>query len=90
VPLLGLLAVSLRTRWRPLAELRELVLAHLGPLLRDCTLLDLVVIAAGAGFGEEVLFRGFLQVALTGWLPVWGALVAASVLFGLVHALTRA
>jgi hypothetical protein len=90
VPLLGLLAVSLRSAWGPLAELRELVLAHLGPLVRDCSVLDLALIAAAAGFGEEVLFRGFLQVALTGWLPAWGALVVAAVLFGMVHALTRA
>lgn len=47
------------------------------PLLREATVVDVIVLAAVAGFSEELLFRGMLQ-------PRMG-LVAASVLFGLLH-----
>jgi membrane protease YdiL (CAAX protease family) len=47
------------------------------PLLREATVLDIIFIAAVAGFSEELLFRGMLQ-------PRMG-LVAASALFGLLH-----
>ncbi|HEV3237849.1 MAG TPA: CPBP family intramembrane glutamic endopeptidase, partial [Gemmataceae bacterium] len=40
------------------------------------------------GIGEEMLFRGFTQAALATWLGIWWALVLASVLFGLLHAIT--
>ena len=47
------------------------------PLLREATVIDIVVLAAVAGFSEELLFRGILQ-------PRMG-LVASSLLFGLLH-----
>jgi hypothetical protein len=47
--------------------------------------LQLALLAALAGIGEELLFRGVLQVGLARVLPDAGALVAASALFGLVH-----
>lgn len=34
---------------------------------------------------EEILFRGYLQQALKGFLPTWSAVVATAVLFGLIH-----
>jgi membrane protease YdiL (CAAX protease family) len=49
----------------------------------------LVVVAAAAGVGEELLFRGLVQAGLSRLLgPVsgpWIALAAASVLFGVCH-----
>ena len=47
------------------------------PLLREATVIDIVVLAAIAGFSEELFFRGMLQ-------PRMG-LVASSLLFGLLH-----
>ena len=41
-----------------------------------------------AGIGEELLFRGVVQALLERWLGPWIALGVASILFGLVHALT--
>jgi membrane protease YdiL (CAAX protease family) len=35
-----------------------------------------------------MLFRGVLQQAFGNWLPVWGAIAAAALLFGLLHAVT--
>ncbi len=50
------------------------------------------LIAAAAGLGEELLFRGLLQHGLAGWLaPPWGvwiALLAASLAFGCCHLLS--
>lgn len=41
--------------------------------------------AIAAPLFEEVLFRGFLLPSLTRYLPVWGAIIASSVLFALAH-----
>lgn len=43
-----------------------------------------------AGFGEELLFRGVLQAWLTGSMGPWPALGLAAVVFGLMHAVSRA
>jgi membrane protease YdiL (CAAX protease family) len=47
------------------------------PMLRQTTWVDIVILAALAGFAEELLFRGLLQ-------PRMG-LIASSLLFGLLH-----
>ncbi len=47
------------------------------PLLREATVVDIIILAAVAGFSEELLFRGMLQ-------PRMG-LIASSLLFGLLH-----
>jgi len=51
--------------------------------------LQLLVISALAGIGEEALFRGVVQAAIGQWsgLP-WLGLLVASVLFGLAHMIT--
>jgi membrane protease YdiL (CAAX protease family) len=51
------------------------------PLVREATLGELLLGAAMAGFSEELLFRGLLQ-------PLVG-LVAASLVFGLLHGPSR-
>jgi len=86
-------ALVLMTRWPvgPFAELEDVVRRAIVPLFRSCTLLDLAVISALAGLGEELLFRGVVQAGLeraSG--STWLALVAASVLFGLAHPITPA
>lgn len=45
----------------------------------------LFAIAIAAPVVEELLFRGFLQNALTKYVPVWGAIILSSFLFALVH-----
>lgn len=55
----------------------------------NATLAQLATVALLAGVGEELLFRGCLQSLLGRWtMPVVGV-VAASVLFGFAHALSR-
>ena len=58
------------------------------PLFARCSYLELAVIALLAGVGEEALFRGVIQGALTPWLTPTGGVLAASVLFGLGHLIT--
>ncbi len=41
--------------------------------------------AIAAPLFEELLFRGFLLPSLTRYLPVWGAILASSLLFAVAH-----
>jgi membrane protease YdiL (CAAX protease family) len=86
IPLLLGLAWILNAESEPLKRLVALVLEHLGPLLAGRSATQLLLLAALAGVGEELLFRGVLQAGLTRVLPSVGALIAASLLFGLAHA----
>ena len=81
----------------PLADLKQVVDEMLVPLFRNVSLVGLVVIAVMAGVGEEMLFRGLLQGGLADALrdrmgqqaAVWTALAAASLVFGLMHPITK-
>lgn len=44
-----------------------------------------VTAAIAAPIFEEILFRGFLLPSLTRYLPVWGAIMASSLLFAIAH-----
>jgi membrane protease YdiL (CAAX protease family) len=86
-PVLGFLAMW---RWPlgPLARLKRLSQEFVGPLFAPLSLAELALVAAAAGWGEELLFRGWLQAAATDWLgPAWGWAIAC-VLFGLMHPLS--
>lgn len=89
VPLFVVLWISLGLDWKPLAELRQLVRELLGPHLVDCKWLDVVLISLSAGIAEEALFRGVLQSAMLPYLGAPLAVLIASVLFGLVHAVSK-
>jgi membrane protease YdiL (CAAX protease family) len=67
--------------------LRGLVVELLGQPLSLCTWYDLLLVAALAGFGEELLFRGVLQPWIGRGHPLAG-LIGANLIFGLLHALT--
>jgi uncharacterized protein len=87
-PVLGLawLVVSQRG---PIRDLLDLVVDQIGPFLVPLSAAELALLAAVAGFSEEILFRGVLQVGLTEWLSPGGALLATSIVFGLVHFASR-
>ncbi len=57
-----------------------------GPLFSDITVLSVVAIVILAPICEEVIFRGILHKALRTVMPVWGALLVSSAIFGTVHA----
>jgi membrane protease YdiL (CAAX protease family) len=88
VPLLLGLRWSLHSRWPTIARLVDFVQEHLRPLFLGCSMGQLVTLALLAGVAEEALFRGVIQPGLSRWLSSGGGLIAASVLFGLVHFLT--
>jgi membrane protease YdiL (CAAX protease family) len=90
VPLvLGLLAID----WLPSKSLKQLdtfVRQSLVPLFRGLSLGEIFVIAALAGIGEEMLFRGVAQA----WMAHVTdssliGLILASITFGLAHPLSR-
>lgn len=86
-PLLAGLWLALRSSWRPLARFRQRMDEILAIFSR-CTVLDLALISALAGIGEEALFRGVMQPALAGVAGLPAALLITSVVFGLAHFLS--
>jgi membrane protease YdiL (CAAX protease family) len=93
LPLLAFFAVSWRSPRRELREIRsrlERLLPRLIGGLGVSWWLGVVVLALAAGIGEELLFRGFLQGSLEHMLGATLGLLAAGLVFGLVHAITPA
>jgi len=85
--LLGLVVLT----WLPIPALRRMthLFDEIGrPFFTPYTILDLGVLSLLTGFGEEMLFRGVIQGAVAHKFGIWVALAGASVLFGLMHALT--
>jgi membrane protease YdiL (CAAX protease family) len=90
--LLGFVAL-----WRSpridLREIRETLERLLPRLLGDADgtrWLRVLAVSIAAGVGEEILFRGFLQGSLEHALGPVGGIIAASVVFGLAHAISPA
>jgi membrane protease YdiL (CAAX protease family) len=81
----------------PFAGLKQVVDDMIVPMFRGVTIPQFFVIAAVAGVGEEMLFRGLLQGGLEHLLKArmdattaaWTALLVASAIFGLMHPITR-
>jgi len=71
-------------------QLRDLIRFGLMKWLGNAGPAALAALAIMAGIGEELLFRGVLQGGLENPLGTWWALLIASLLFGLAHALTPA
>ena len=92
VPMIAMLLVIDRWPIGPLEDLKRFVSELVVPLFAPLNLLQLALISALAGIGEEMLFRGVLQDLLaqriggTGGLVV--GLLAGSVVFGVCHWLT--
>ncbi|MCC7086344.1 MAG: CPBP family intramembrane metalloprotease [Pirellulales bacterium] len=84
---LGLLVIR-RAQVGPLARLNNVVDELLVPLFADCTSAQLAGIAAMAGIGEELLFRGVLQPLLVEFLGSVAGIAITSFVFGLLHAVT--
>jgi membrane protease YdiL (CAAX protease family) len=89
LPLVGVFFVVIRWPVGPLARIKHFSEHILRPILRSCTVIDLLGISVLAGLGEEMFFRGAVQGSLQHWIPVWLAVVISSVFFGLMHAVTR-
>jgi membrane protease YdiL (CAAX protease family) len=88
LPLLLLFWLCLRLPAAPLRRIRDIVEKFIRPLFADCSLAELASLSLLAGVGEELLFRGVLQELLCGWWGLGAGLATASLVFGLLHALT--
>jgi membrane protease YdiL (CAAX protease family) len=89
VPLLPALGWFSHSQWGPLRRLMAEVDEFIAPLFARSSLVELTAIALLAGLGEELLFRGLIQAGLTELAGTGVALIAASLLFGLLHWVTR-
>jgi len=78
VPMLGAFFLS--------GDIRDVVVRLLGPALAECRWYDLVLLATLAGLGEELLFRGTVELYFEGW-HLWGGMLLTNVLFGAAHSL---
>lgn len=88
LPLFLLFLISEQLKVPALRRIKTLLLETLCPQLYQHHWTDLLILSTIAGISEELLFRGLLQP----WLErSWGmptGLIASSLLFGLVHAVT--
>ncbi|MBS3963285.1 MAG: CPBP family intramembrane metalloprotease [Methylomonas sp.] len=71
-----------------LQTIRRLLLETLGSRLHQRHWADLLVLAAIAGFSEELLFRGSLQPWLERLFEPTGGLIVSNLVFALAHAVT--
>lgn len=73
---------------KPIAKLMAPLLRQIVKIYPAFTLTQILIISALAGFGEELLMRGILQVFITEHLGVFLGILIASLVFGLLHFLS--
>jgi len=89
LPMVVGLVLLTRSRWSPLADLRQQVESLVRELFFHSSWAELAMISLAAGVGEELLFRGALQPLVAGWTnPVVGV-VLVGVIFGALHAVSK-
>ena len=94
LPLVLIVWLCVRSGWKPFQDMLRLVDEVVLPLFQPCRLWELAAIAAFAGLGEEMLFRGVIQnVIADQFIEPIGATIGclgAALLFGLLHWATPA
>jgi len=85
IPLILMFVAMLRWPVGPLRWSKKFFDTEVAPLLASSTWWEIAMMSVSAAVGEEMLFRGVLQPALSGWLGVPGGLVVTSLLFGLLQ-----
>ena len=92
LPPLGLFWLCMKMPLGPLQTIARILDEILIPLFLECGPMQLLVIAALAGMGEEMLFRGVIQAAVAqqigGTAGIALGLLIAAILFGLLHPIT--
>ncbi len=81
-------ALDATRRRGALGRLNAVVDEFLVPLFAGVSWPKLALVSLLAGVGEELFFRGVIQPVLIGWMGIAAGLLAASVVFGLLHAIT--
>lgn len=90
LPPLAVVYLIRRSRWDSLRSLVDSARDLVRQFFSQLTFPQSVALAAAAGFGEELLFRGLLQSFLAARIGLIGALLVTSVVFGLLHFVTKA
>ena len=92
-PILVVMMAAYRWPLGPLRSVREVTSRQLIPLFDGLSVAEKAAVSIAAGLGEELLFRGLLQTAISDWIGgsqgVWIGLAVASVVFGICHWLNR-
>ncbi|WP_185957245.1 CPBP family intramembrane glutamic endopeptidase [Gracilimonas mengyeensis] len=69
----------------PVAESFGETVAQLRPIFKDIKVSHVLILSLTAGIGEEVLFRGFIQTWLSGFIGIELAILAGAIGFGMLH-----
>lgn len=88
IPAVCLFVWSLTSKWRPLTRIRGALESFARPVFAGWSNAQILVLSVIAGISEEVLFRSVVQGGLSGPAGAVGALLIASVLFGVAHMVT--
>jgi membrane protease YdiL (CAAX protease family) len=92
LPILGLFALCLLIPWKPFRRIEMIMRRTILPLFRECSLLEIALIAILAGLGEELLFRPIIQGGLAqSFAAPYGTIAGlclAAVIFAILHLMT--
>ena len=85
LPLVGALALLLRSDWTIVREMRLFIDTFVLPMFAGAYLWELALLCAAAGVGEELLFRGVLQPVCVKYVGLYAGVLLVNVLFSLLH-----
>ena len=85
IPLAIFLVWFSRTKIPLFADFRQSQIEFFADSNFKFTRSRIIIMSLAAGFGEEILFRGFLQVWLSQFIPAISAVLIAGIVFGLLH-----
>ncbi len=88
LPLLAGFWWAVHSRRPAMRRLRHWMQWLVDELFAQSGLAPLALVAALAGVGEELLFRGVVQWSVGHWTTPWVGLAVASLAFGALHALS--
>ncbi|HEY3391731.1 MAG TPA: CPBP family intramembrane glutamic endopeptidase [Lacipirellulaceae bacterium] len=89
LPMLAVFLWLVHSSWTQIRELRRQVEWLIAEMFSEASAAQFALIAVLAGVGEELLFRGVLQSLIGQWTTPMVGLCITSLLFGLVHALSK-
>lgn len=89
LPMLAVFLWLVHSSWTQIRELRRQVEWLIAEMFSEASAAQFALIAVLAGVGEELLFRGVLQSLIGHWTTPIVGLCITSLLFGLVHALSK-
>jgi membrane protease YdiL (CAAX protease family) len=89
LPMLALFWLLVTSNWPLMRQLREQVEWLIGEMFPSSSIGQFAMVAALAGIGEELLFRGAMQTKVGEWTTPVTGLVITSLLFGAAHALSK-